>query len=76
MKCSTVGRGNLYCPPPMEGQDIKWRDGVVFPQSKISDPELFLPDKIAGIKMEKSMRGGGPVTGPHWDPAQEKASDA
>jgi hypothetical protein len=28
MKCPKMGRGKLYSPPPVERQDIKWRDRV------------------------------------------------
>jgi hypothetical protein len=56
MKCSTVGRGNLQSPSPMEGQDIKWMDEGCHPTVKSSDPELFLPEGTTGTQMEKSMR--------------------
>jgi hypothetical protein len=52
MKCPTVERGNLESLPPVERQDIKWRDGVVIPQSKI----LAQSKRTAGTKMEKSLR--------------------
>ena len=35
---------------------IKWRDGVTIPQSKNSDPELFLSKRTAEAKMERSLR--------------------
>jgi hypothetical protein len=31
MKCTTVERRNLESPPPVEREDIKWRDSVAFP---------------------------------------------
>ena len=38
----------------MEGQDIKWRGGVVIPV-KSSDPEVILSEESAGTKIEKSL---------------------
>ena len=32
-----------------------WIDGAAIPQSR-TDPELFLPKRTAGTKMEKSLR--------------------
>ena len=40
---------------------------------KNSDPELFLPKRTAGTKMEKRLNKERPVTGPTWDPSQGKA---
>jgi hypothetical protein len=40
----------------VERQGIKWRDGVATPTVKNSDPELLLPKRTAGTKMEKNLR--------------------
>jgi hypothetical protein len=40
---------------------------------KNSDPKLFLSKKSAGTRIEKSLRGGGPVTCSNWDPSQGEA---
>jgi hypothetical protein len=53
MKCPKVVRGNLQHPSPVERQGIKWKDGIAIPQSN-SDPELFLSERTAERKMEKS----------------------
>jgi hypothetical protein len=37
-------------------QCIIWRAGVVIPQSKNSDLELFLSKRTVGTKMEKNLR--------------------
>ena len=49
------------------------RDGVAMPQSKISDPELFLSERTAGRKVEKSLRKRWSNDRPKWDPAQGEA---
>jgi hypothetical protein len=46
--------------------------GLLF-QSQISDPLLFLSERTAGMKMERSPRKRRSSKGPKWDPAQGEA---
>jgi hypothetical protein len=55
MKCPTMKRGNLKHPPLVERQGIKWRDEITIPV-KNSVPELFMSERTAGTKIEKSLR--------------------
>jgi hypothetical protein len=72
MKCPTVVRGNLRLH--LQYKDRASSEGWgSHPSVKISDPELFLSERTAGTKMEKSLKEKMSVTGPNWDPSQEKA---
>jgi hypothetical protein len=60
MKCTTLGRGNLYSPPSVERQDIKLRDGLAIPQSiTLIQNCSFLKElqgKICKIKRKKKLK--------------------
>jgi hypothetical protein len=43
-------------PPPVERQDIKWRDRVVIPQSKTMTHNCSSLKELQGQKIEKSLR--------------------
>lgn len=54
MKYPTVEKGNLCNPPPGERQGIKWRNGVVIPQSKTLTQNCPWPKELEGQKREKT----------------------
>ena len=60
----SVVRVNLQSPPAVVGrQDINWRDTVSIAQSK-TGLELFLSERTAGRKVEKSLRKRRPSDTP------------
>ena len=73
MKYSTMVRGNLQSPPPLEKQGIKWKGGVVIPQSKTLTQNCSCIKELQGQKWRRDWEKGGPVTSPNWGPAQGEA---
>ena len=57
MKCPTVGRGNYRAHLQQEDKASSEEWGIKLPpHSHISDPQLFLSERIAGMEMERNLR--------------------
>jgi hypothetical protein len=56
-----------------KNQDIKWRDVVAIPQSKILTHNCSYVKELQEQKWRLTLRKEGPVIGPNWDPAQGEA---
>jgi hypothetical protein len=56
----------LWTLPPMEGQGIKWRDGVPITLSKILTQNCSCLGELQGNKWRRTQERRGPVTGPDF----------
>jgi hypothetical protein len=70
MKCSTVGRGILESPTPVERQDMMWKNGVAIPQSKSLAQNCSCLPKLQRQKWRRASEKGSPVIGLNCDPGQ------
>jgi hypothetical protein len=50
-----MGKWNLKGPSPVERQGSQWRDGEYQLIFKTFNPELFLSERNAGMKMEERL---------------------